>query len=120
MAREVTDWLFSPNGHDPGQVEVTFAGSATTETKYRRDVLTGSVVDLSLQEALAEAKEIEKYGVQSPGLTTEMVLAAFDRQIRGMCEQINEFNAQNYLPLPDGARVASVRRIEQPAAQTLS
>ena len=61
---------------------------------------------------------IEKQGLQTPGLTTEIVLAAFDRQIRGMCEQITEFNAHNYLPLPEGARVASVRRIEQPAVQS--
>jgi hypothetical protein len=114
---EVTNWMFSPNGSDPGQVEVTFAGSATTDTKYRRDVLTGSVVDLSVQQACAEAMQIEQQGVQTPGLTTEMVLAAFDVQIRRMCEQITEFNAHRYVPLPEGARVASVRRIEQPAIQ---
>jgi SpoVK/Ycf46/Vps4 family AAA+-type ATPase len=117
LSREVTNWLFSPNGYDSGQVEVTFAGSATTDIKYRRDMLTGSVVDLSVQQACAEAKQIEKQGMQAPGLTTETVLAAFDRQIRGLCEQITEFNAQNYLSLPEGVRVASVRRIEQPAVQ---
>ena len=118
LAHEVTDWMFSPNGHDPGQVEVTFAGSAKKDVKYRRDLLTGSVVDLSVQQACAEARQVERQGMQTPGLTTEMVLAAFDRQIRGMCEQITEFNAHDYLPLPEGARVASVRRIEQPAVPT--
>jgi hypothetical protein len=109
--------MFSPNGHDPGQVEVTFAGSAATSIKYRRDMLTGSVVDLSVQQACAAAKQVEKEGLHKPGLTADMLFAAFHRQIRGMCEQINEFNAQKHLPLPDGARVASVRRIEQPAVQ---
>ena len=59
--------------------------------------------------------QIERHGLQTPGLTTDLILAAFDRQIRSMCEQITEVNAHNYLPLPEGARVASVRRIEQPA-----
>jgi hypothetical protein len=70
-----------------------------------------------VQQACAEAKQVEKLGLRSPGLTTEMLLTAFDSQIRGMCEQITEFNAHRYLPLPDGSRVASVRRIEQPAVQ---
>ena len=72
LARDVTNWMFSPNGHDPGQVEVTFAGSAATTIMYRRDLLTGSVVDLSVQQAGAEAKQIEKQGSQTPGLTTEI------------------------------------------------
>ena len=55
LVREVTNWMFSPNGHDPGQVEVTFAGSARTDTKYRRDLLTGAVVDLSVQQACARS-----------------------------------------------------------------
>ena len=118
LVRDVTNWMFSPNGHDPGQVEVTFAGSAATQIKHRRDLLTGSVVDLSVQQACGEAKQIEKQGLHASGLTTELVLAAFDRQIRGMCGQITEFNAHNYLPLPEGARVASIRRIEPPALQS--
>ena len=54
-------------------------------------------------------REIERRG---PALQ-----AAFDNQIRGICEQITEYNAHNYLTLPDGARVGAVRRIEQPSVQ---
>ena len=118
LVQDVTDWVFSPNGHDPGQVEVTFAGSAKTDTKYRRDLLTGSIVDLSVQQACTEAMRVERQGILTPGLTKEMVLASLDRQIRSMCEQITEFNAHNYLPLPDGSRIASVRRIDQPVVQS--
>ncbi|MEQ8667817.1 MAG: AAA family ATPase [Pirellulales bacterium] len=117
VARDVTNWVFSPNGHDPGQVEITFAGSASTTVKYRRDLLTGSVVDLSVQQASADAKRIDVQGIESPGLTPEMVMSSLDRQIRGACEQITEFNIHNYVSLPEGARVASVRRIEQPVVQ---
>ncbi|MGB6044672.1 MAG: ATP-binding protein [Pirellulales bacterium] len=117
LVREATNWLFSTNGHDPGQVEITFAGSATPTVKYRRDVLTGAVVDLSVQQAAQEAKVVERDGTDTPGLTTEMLLAAFHSQIRSIVEQITEYNAPNYLALPDGARVGAVRRIEQPAVQ---
>jgi len=44
-----------------------------------------------------------------------MLMKAFDRQCRNVAEQINEHNARHYLELPDGVRVATVRRIPQPS-----
>jgi hypothetical protein len=42
-------------------------------------------------------------------------MKAFDRQFRTLADQVNERNAGHYLELPDAVRVASVRRIPQPA-----
>lgn len=114
VCRDVTSWMFSPNGHDAGQLEITYAGSSTPEKKFRRDLLTAAMIDRSVQEAAKEARCLERTGCADPGLTVEMVLGAFVGQIQGLCRQINPFNVHNFVSLPDGARVASVRRIEQP------
>jgi SpoVK/Ycf46/Vps4 family AAA+-type ATPase len=113
--REVTDWLFSPNGHDSGEVALTYVGSSSPVLKYRRDFLTGALVDRAVQEAAAEACRAERFGCDAPGLTTEHLILAFDDQIRSIVDQLSRDNVSNYLTLPDGVRVGDVRRIEQPS-----
>lgn len=111
---DVTDWLFSPNGHDPGQVELTYVGSGSPVVFHRRAFLTAGLVDRAVQQAAAEACRAERLGCDPPGLASRHLIAAFDRQIRSLVEQLTEYNAPNYLTLPDGVRVGNVRRIEQP------
>lgn len=111
----LTAWLYSPNGADKGLIELAYAGSTTPDIRYRRDLLTGSVVDRAVQQACTEAVEAERRGLEKPGLSLEMLMKAFDRQFRNVADQINEHNARHYLELPDGVRVATVRRIPQPA-----
>ena len=44
---------------------------------------------------------------------------AIDEQVRNIVDQMTVHNAHSYLALPDGARVASVRRIDQPSVLSL-
>ncbi len=112
---DVTAWLYSVNGSDRGQVELTFAASATTVTKFRRDFLTGSVVDRAVQAAAWEACRAEHSGFAPAGLTTELLVEALDQQIGAIVGQLDPANVHNYIDLPDGARIASVRRVPQPS-----
>jgi SpoVK/Ycf46/Vps4 family AAA+-type ATPase len=108
-------WFFSSNGSDAGLVELTYAGSATPVIKYRRDFLTGALADRAVQQAAAEASQAELEGAEPPGITFEQLARAFDGQLRGIVNQLKEQNVGSYIDLPDAARVASLRRIPQPA-----
>ncbi len=108
-------WFFSPNGADPGLVELTYAGSATPVIKYRRDFLTAALVDRAVQQAAAEAAQAEIDGTGPGGVTFEQLARAFETQLRGIVDQLREHNAGSHTDLPDGARVATLRRIPQPA-----
>jgi len=111
----VADWLFSQNGHDPGQVEITYVGSTTPDVRYRRDLMTGALVDRAVQEAAREACRAEFHGCNEPGVTAEMIVESIHRQIRSTVDQLNPHNVHNYLTIPDGARVGTVRRLDQPS-----
>jgi ATP-dependent 26S proteasome regulatory subunit len=108
-------WLFSPNGSDAGLVELTYAGSTTPVVKYRRDFLTGALADRAVQQAAAEASQAELDGCQCPGITIEQLARAFDSQLRGIVDQLREENVGSFTDLPDGVRVATLRRLPQPA-----
>jgi len=111
----VADWLFSQNGHDPGQVEITYVGSTTPDVRYRRDLMTGALVDRAVQEAAREACRHEFHGGDEPGVTAETIVESIHRQIRSTVDQLNPHNVHNYLTIPDGARVGTVRRLDQPS-----
>jgi ATP-dependent 26S proteasome regulatory subunit len=117
--REVTGWLFSRNGHDHGQVEITFLGSATPEVRYRRDFVTGALVDRAVNEACSAACRAEYRGEDRPGVTGPLLIAAFERQIHSVVAQISPQNVANCVTIPDGARVGTVRRLEPPAISPL-
>jgi len=108
-------WFFSPNASDPGMVELTYAGATTPVVKYRRDFLTGALVDRAVQQAAGEAAQAELEGREQPGITLEQLARAFDAQLRGIVDQLKEHNVGSYTDLPDGVRVATLRRIPQPA-----
>jgi len=112
---DLTAWLFSQNGSETGLVELTYAGSATPVIKHRRDFLTGGLVDRAVQQAAHEASKSAYRQARNPGLTLEQLMRAFDDQIRGVVDQLREQNAGSYVDLPDGVRVASVRRLPQPS-----
>jgi hypothetical protein len=111
---EVTNWLYCPKGTDIGQAEITFAGSTVPVLKYRRDFLTGALVDRAVQQAADEACRAERNGCENPGVTARMIIAAFDQQVRAIVEQLHMHNVANYLTLPDGVRVANVKKLDQP------
>lgn len=110
----LTNWFFNPNTNDPGLIELTFAGSTTPVTKYRRDFLTSGLEHRAVQQAAFEARQAEMDGCEPAGLTVGQLLRAFDQQLRGIVEHLDQHNVGNYTDLPDGARVATLRRIPQP------
>ncbi len=112
---EVSAWLFSPNGDDRGLVELTYAGSTTPDVRFRRDFLTGALVDRAVQQAAETACQAEADRLGDGGVSFELLARSFDRQLRAVADQLNEHNAGHYLDLPDGRRVAQLRRIPQPA-----
>jgi ATP-dependent 26S proteasome regulatory subunit len=106
-------WLFNPNGSDPGLVELTYAGSTSAVIKRARDFLTPALVDRAVQQAATEAADAEVEGGGS-GITLEQLARAFESQIRGIVDQLNERNVGSYTTLPDGVRVATLRRLSRP------
>ena len=115
LVREVTTSLYSPNGSDPGLVEVSFAGVTTRVVKYRRDFLTGSTVDLAVQQAAEEACRAEAHSAAAGGLSADLLLGAFDDQLQAVARELNAANVGNFVDLPAGLRVADVRPIDPPA-----
>jgi hypothetical protein len=113
LLHDATSWLFSPNGHDPGQVELTYVNSAEPVVFYRRSFLTAGLVDRAVQQAAAAACGVERSGCQTPGISRHVLCAAFHRQVRAIVDQLTPHNAENYLTLRDGERVVNVRRIPQ-------
>jgi ATP-dependent 26S proteasome regulatory subunit len=114
IVREIAAWLFSPNGTDRGLVELTYAGSTTPVARYRRDVLTGALVERAVQEAAKAARREELRTGETGGVTHLLLLRAFENQFRALADQLSEANARQYVDVPDGARVATLRRVPQP------
>lgn len=110
----LTNWFFSRNSSDPGLVEVSLAGSTSPLVRYRRDFLTGALVDRAVQQAATAACRAELEGAEPAGITLGQLARAFDDQLRGIAEQLNQDNIGSYTDLPEGARVVSVRKIPQP------
>ncbi|NNM29836.1 MAG: AAA family ATPase [Akkermansiaceae bacterium] len=117
---ELCAYLFSPNGSDPGVVELNFTGAASPEVRYKRDFLNADLVSRSVKEACNEAAADERReGREAGGLSFERLARAFDAQIRSVAAQLNEHNVTRFLELPDAVRVASVRRLPQPGVSPL-
>tara|TARA_R110002096_G_scaffold24760_26_gene78055 strand:+ start:3189 stop:4943 length:1755 start_codon:yes stop_codon:yes gene_type:complete len=110
----ITSWLYSPNGSDKGLVELTFTGSSNPEIRYRRDFVTGALVNRAVQQASIEASQAEHRGTEECGISCELLVREIDRQIRTLADQLTEYNAHKYVDVPDATRVASVRRLHQP------
>jgi hypothetical protein len=110
----LTDWLFCAGGQEPALVEMLYANSTTPVPKYRRDFLTGALIDRAVQEAADAAVMAEDLGLGEPGVSLELLMHTFDEQVRSVVEQLNEYNATSYLDVPSGVRVASVRKLPQP------
>ena len=115
LIREIITWLFSPNGTDRGLVELTFAGSTAPVARHRRDFLTGALVDRAVQEAAKAARREEIRTGQIGGVTHLLLLRAFENQFRALADQLSEANARQYVDVPDGVRVATLRRVTQPS-----
>ena len=114
IVSELTTWLFSPNGADEGVIEVTYAGSVNPERRYKRELLTGGLVQRAVQQAAEEACQAHKRD-GTGGLTTALLAGALDQQLRSIVDQLTEHNLTHHLTVPDAVHVASVRRLPQPS-----
>jgi len=120
MVCQVTSWLYSPNGGDPGQIALSIIGSSVPDIRYRRDFLTAGLVDRTVQQAASLACEAEIQGCSCPGVTAEALKTCFHQQIRAVVDQLRVENIDQYLDLPQGVRVQSVQVIEQPPVLPLA
>lgn len=112
---DLVTWFYATNSTQTGIVELTYVGQTTAVTKYHRDFLTAALIDRAVQEACEEACDAEWRGAQDAGLCTVRLMTALDAQVRHIAEQLTPRTSGRYLTLPEGARVATVRRLEQPA-----
>jgi ATP-dependent 26S proteasome regulatory subunit len=114
MIRELTAWLFARNGTDRALVELIYAGSTTAVARHRRDFLTGARVERAVQEATRAARREELRTGQTGGVTQLLLLRTFENQFRALADQLSEANVRQYVDVPDGVRVATLRRVPQP------
>jgi ATP-dependent 26S proteasome regulatory subunit len=114
FTNDLVAWLYGPNS-DTGVVELTYAGSTTPVVKCRRDFLTGALVDRAVQQAADEACEHAVENNCAPAIRLEQLMRALNDQVLAIVGQLREQNAGSYLDLPDGVRVASLRRLPQPS-----
>jgi hypothetical protein len=96
-------------------VELTYAGSTTPVIKHRRDFLNGALVDRAVQEAANEAWQTAKADPDAAGVTLVHLMRALNSQVLSVVGQLREQNVGSYTDLPDGVRVATLRRLPQPA-----
>jgi len=114
FTNDLVAWLYGQNS-DTGVVELTYAGSITPVVKCRRDFLTGALVDRAVQQAADEACEQAVEHNCAPAISLEQLMRALNDQVLAIVGQLREQNAGSYLDLPDGVRVASLRRLPQPS-----
>jgi hypothetical protein len=107
----VLSWFYSPNGDDQGQVEITFR-DGKRQTRYRRDFLTGSIIEQAVALAVnAAAEECERTGDDELGLDADRLIAAFASVIDAIADNVTEYNVQDYLDVPEQVAIAHVRRV---------
>ena len=105
-------WLYAPR-QEP-EVELTFAGSTSPVPRYCRDFLTASLLDRAVRRASERACRDDEAGIEGAGVSRASLIEAIRDQVQGVADALHERNAGEYLDLPDGARVAAVRRGPRP------
>ena len=113
LVQEVAGWLFHQNGQSLAELDL--AGSPEPLRLFRRNFLTGGLVDRAVQQAAEEACRQEKAGCDDPGVSFQVMAEALQGQIDGVVQRLTKDNVRNYADLPDGAHVVGVRRTKTPA-----
>ena len=112
IVSELDHHLF--DAEQSGIVEMSVQGQRSPFTKYRRDFLTGALIERAVQQAAKNAWETALEDPDKGFVTSEQLLEAIDQQVTSVVNQLTENNVDRYTDLPDGVRITSVRRI-QPA-----
>jgi ATP-dependent 26S proteasome regulatory subunit len=110
---QVVSWLYSPNGEDSGLVEITYRDGKKA-TRYRRDLLTGAVIEQAVASAIDQIVFQAEAGHKDAGLSAPAIMDALRRITDGLADNLTSHNAADYLDLPEHAAVALVRRLRSP------
>ena len=73
-------------------------------------------MDRAVEQAAQAACRAEAEGDVS-AVSAQSVLGAIDDQVGALVRILNPSNVAEYVDLPDGVRVAGVRRVDQPAVR---
>jgi ATP-dependent 26S proteasome regulatory subunit len=112
LIETVTSLVYPEN--DNPIVKLKFQGGGG-ESKCRKDFLTGAIIDRAVQQAADLACRSEHAGDKG-GVSAEEIMAAINGQVQSLVKQLYAANAQNYLDIPDGVKVADVQKLVLPAA----
>jgi hypothetical protein len=112
LIQQMTALLYGPNC-DQGQVQLTFRDGSKI-VKYRRDFLTGAVVEQAVANAIDRlAYETAFHGDSHHGLSVAELAQSFYQVVDSLAGNLTAFNAIDYVDLPDQASVAHVCRLPQ-------
>lgn len=115
LLAQVSTWLFRPENQERPLVEIECAGSTQPLRKYRRDFLTASLIERAVQQAARQACQKEIQDGAGDALNAAGLITALDSQIRAVSDLLHTLNVRDYVDLPDGVHVVSLRRITQPS-----
>jgi ATP-dependent 26S proteasome regulatory subunit len=108
---QVVGWLFSPNGADPGQTEITFR-DGKKQVHHRRDFLTGAVIEQAVANAIDRVVfSAAESGENIVGLDATRIIDSLAGVIDGLADNLTAQNVADYLDLPQNVSIASVRRM---------
>ncbi|MBU1910205.1 MAG: ATP-binding protein [Verrucomicrobia bacterium] len=110
---ELASWLYAVENQE-AVVELLYVGSGEAVPKFRRDFLTPALLNRAVIQAAEQACRRETGSTGPQGATVTELKEAIDQQVRDLVEQLTEANVREYLDLPDGLRVGTVRRIRPP------
>lgn len=119
IVERLNAWLFTTD-EDKGVVELTYHGRSGTDVRYRRDFLTGALIDRAVQEAALRAWESATQGQEESLVTCAHIAKSINHQVLSVVNQLCPENAHSYVDLPEGVRVSSVRRIPQSTSSQAS
>jgi hypothetical protein len=108
---EVVEWLFEPTEEKHGVIEVALRDGKKV-VKYRRDFLTGGLVEQAVASAIDQAVfAAERAGQGEAGLTAAGLIDALRQHIDALADNLTTYNAADYVDLPENAQVTGVRRL---------
>ncbi len=116
LVQSIAAWLFAA-ADDEVLAEISYVGDAQPARKYRRDFITHALVNRSVLQAASHAASREEASIGPSGVTIQELRDSFDAQICSLVEQLNEKTVASHVDIPDGAHVATVRRILRPVAR---
>ena len=112
----LSNLLYSPNTNEKGMIEVLYAGSTTPEVKHARHFMTPAIIAKAVNNAAAYAVQEELHGISS-GVGLNTLARCLYEQVLQSVQTLGESNAHHHFDVPQGKRVASIKRIPQPKNQ---